>query len=52
MRKPVFWLSDQVRQKPGCTITEDGQMLESLDLRSTHVDEMYGIPKCQVSTYR
>ena len=23
-RKPVFRVSDQVRRKPGCTITEDG----------------------------
>ena len=23
-RKPVFWVSDQVRHKPGCTATEDG----------------------------
>ena len=24
VRKPVFGVSDQVRQKPGCTTTEDG----------------------------
>ena len=24
VRKPVFGVSDQVRHKPGCTITEDG----------------------------
>ena len=24
LRKPVFGVSDQVRHKPGCTVTEDG----------------------------
>ena len=24
VRKPVFGVSDQVRHKPGCTVTEDG----------------------------
>ena len=28
VRKPVFGVSDQVRHKPGCTATEDGQRLE------------------------
>ena len=28
MRKPVFGVSDQVRHKPGCTVTEDGERLE------------------------
>ena len=32
MRKPVFWVSDQVRHKPGCTTTEDGKRLVILDL--------------------
>ena len=32
-RNPVFGVSDQVRHKPGCTITEDGKRLEILDLR-------------------
>ena len=32
MRKLVFRVSDQVRHKPGCTATEDGWRLESLDL--------------------
>ena len=31
-RKPVFWISDQVRHKPGCTTTEDGLRLEISDL--------------------
>ena len=26
--------SDQVRHKPGCTVTQDGQRLEILDLES------------------
>ena len=34
VRKPVFGVSDQVRQKPGCTTTEDGWRLEILDLGS------------------
>ena len=34
VRKPVFGVSDQVRHKPGCTTTEDGQRLEILDLGS------------------
>ena len=24
MRKPTIWVSDQVRHKPGCTVTETG----------------------------
>ena len=27
-------VSDQVRHKPGCTVTEDGKRLEILDLES------------------
>ena len=34
MRKPVFEVSDHVRHKPGCATTEDGYMLEILDLGS------------------
>ena len=34
VRKPVFGVSDQVRYKPGCTATEDGQRLEISDLGS------------------
>ena len=33
MRKPTIWVSDQVRHKPGCTVTEKGKMLEILDLK-------------------
>ena len=33
-RKPVFGFSDQVRQKQGCTATEDDQRLEISDLGS------------------
>ena len=32
VRKPVFGVSDQVQHKPGCTASEDGQMLEISDL--------------------
>ena len=32
MRKPVFGVLDQVLIKPGCTATENGQMLEIYDL--------------------
>ena len=31
MGKPVFGDSDQVRHKPGCTATKDGQRLEISD---------------------
>ena len=24
LRKPVFWVCDQVRHNPGCTVTKDG----------------------------
>ena len=34
VRKPVFVVSDQVRHKPGCTATEDGQRLEISNLVS------------------
>ena len=33
MRKPVFGVFDQVRHKPGCTITEDGLRLEGVRSR-------------------
>ena len=33
-RKPVFAVSDQVRHKPGCKATVDGQRLENSDLES------------------
>ena len=32
VRKPVFEVSDQVRHKPACTATEDGERLEISDL--------------------
>ena len=31
MRKLVFWVSDQVRHKPDCTATEDGERLEIVE---------------------
>ena len=31
MRKPVFGVPDQVRHRPGCTATEDGEKLEISD---------------------
>ena len=34
MRKRVFEVSDQVRHKPGCAATEDGQRLEISDVGS------------------
>ena len=34
VRKPVFRVSDQVRHKSGCTVTEDGWRLEILYLGS------------------
>ena len=32
MRKSVFGVLDQVRHKPGCTVSKDGQRLEISDL--------------------
>ena len=37
MRKPTIWVSDQVRHKPGCTVTEAGQKLEISDLRRREI---------------
>ena len=37
VRKPVFWVSDLFRHKPGCTATEDSQSLEISDLGSRWV---------------
>ena len=34
VRKPVLGVSDQVRHKPGCAVTEDGLRLEISDLGS------------------
>ena len=43
-RKPVFGVSDQVRHKLGCTVTEDGKRLEISDLESRfdQVNRIYG----------
>ena len=37
LRKPVVGVSDQVRHKPACTATEDGQRLEISDLGSREI---------------
>ena len=37
MRKPVFGVSVQVQNKPGCTATENGKKLEILDLESRRI---------------
>ena len=37
MRKPAFWVSDQVQHKLGCTTTEDGHRLEIWDLESSRI---------------
>ena len=36
-RKPVFGVSNQVRHKPDCTATEDGQRLEISNLGSREI---------------
>ena len=40
--------SDQVRHKPGCTSTEDGKRLETLDLESTGIVYRYCKAKTKV----
>ena len=42
MRKPVFGVSDQFRQKSGCTTSEDGYMLEISDLESRGIVGEFG----------
>ena len=37
VRKPDFGVSEQVRDKRGCTVTEDGSRLEILDLGSRRI---------------
>ena len=37
VRKPVFGVSDQVRHKPVCTVTEDGQSIEISYLGSREI---------------
>ena len=39
-RNPVFGVTDQVRHKPGCTATEDGQRLEFSDLGSRGIAQL------------
>ena len=39
MRKPVVWVSGQVRSKRGCTATKDGYRLAILDLKSRGIVE-------------
>ena len=36
-RKLVFWVSDHVRHKWACTVTEDGYKLEISDLRRSGI---------------
>ena len=36
-RKPNFWVSNQVRHKPGCATTDDGWRLEISDLGSRRI---------------
>ena len=38
VRKPVFGVSDQVRHKPVCTATEDGERLEISDVGSRGIE--------------
>ena len=38
MRKPVFWVSDQVRHKPGREVTEDAKRLKISDLGRRAID--------------
>ena len=33
VRKQTIWVSDQVRHKPGCTVTEEGKKLEILGFK-------------------
>ena len=33
LRKPTIWVSEQVRHRPVCTVTEDEEKLEILDVR-------------------
>ena len=42
VRKPVFGVSDQVRHKPGCTITEAGYRLQISDIGSRGDSENKG----------
>ena len=37
MRKSVFGVSDLVRHKPGCAVTEDGYKLEISDLDRSEI---------------
>ena len=45
LRKPVFGVADQVRHKPVCTATEDGERLEISDLESRGIVESMYIAK-------
>ena len=38
-RKPVVGVSDHVRHKPGCTATEDDEMLEISELRNRGIEQ-------------
>ena len=40
MRKPTIWVSNQVRHKPGCTVTED-ILARGLKFWIYKVEEMY-----------
>ena len=38
MRKPIIWVSDQVRHKQACTVPEDYLSLEILNLRRRGIE--------------
>ena len=47
-RNPIFGVSDQVRHKPGCTATDNGQRLEISDLGSRVTESTIYIAKTKV----
>ena len=49
LKKTVFVVSDQVRHKPCCTASEDGQSLEILDLGSRGMAETKALISCAVT---
>ena len=49
MRKTCLQVSDQVRHKPGCTVTEDGLRLEILDLGSIYVTNTKVLTRCTLT---
>ena len=50
VRKSVFWVSNQIRHKLGCTVTEEDKMFEISELRRTEIKRAISYVKTKALT--